>query len=150
MGFFDLFKNSTTGEVWRNKSGKIACPGDRCPKECDSTCPIYLNTQAIQLMITGNSLGAIPLYEEAVKIAPDFYDAWNNMAALYGDSRNFEKAYECYIKAHECAPNKPQPLFGLALAQAQAQGRRHSGRDGIAAPQQQIDRRSDAQTHYAP
>lgn len=115
MGFFDLFKNSSTGEVWRNKSGKIACPGDRCPKECDSTCPIYLNTQAMQLMITGNSLGAIPLYEEAVKIAPDFYDAWNNMAALYGDSRNFEKAYECYIKAHECAPNKHQPLFGLAL-----------------------------------
>ncbi len=118
MGILDIFKsssNSNTRVVWRNASGKIVCPGDRCPKKCDDTCPIHLNTQAAKIIMTGNGSMAIPLYEKAVRLAPDFYDAWNNMAALYGQDGNYEKSFECYRKAHECAPDKAQPLYGLAL-----------------------------------
>lgn len=46
MGFFNKRKNKENPVVWRDASGKITCPGDSCPKDCDDTCPIYLNTQA--------------------------------------------------------------------------------------------------------
>lgn len=119
MGFLDLLKPSGPAKetpVWRDNNGNIRCPGDSCPKDCDSTCPIYLNTKAMGLMAAGQGTLAIPVYENIVKIAPDFYDGWNNLAALNGMNGNAERAYECYLKAHECDPEKSQPLYGLAVA----------------------------------
>ena len=102
--------------VWRNEDGQIVCPGSSCPQDCGHDCPIYINTDAAMLMMNKNYTTAIELYEKAVKIAPDFYDAWNNMGGCYGGKGDYEKAYDCYLKASECNPNKPNPVYGLALS----------------------------------
>lgn len=117
MGLFDLFsrKNKNSKVVWRNTQGIIDCPGDSCPKDCDDTCPIYLNTQAAMLMAINQSIEAIRLYKKALEIAPDFYDAWNNLGGLYGGQGDYQAAYEHYLKARECSPQKPNPVFGLML-----------------------------------
>ena len=51
MGLFNFSKkkNKSNTPVWRNVNGQIVCPGDACAKECDDTCPIYLNTQCLML-----------------------------------------------------------------------------------------------------
>jgi tetratricopeptide (TPR) repeat protein len=125
MGLFDFLKKSNSNTfsqspasknvVWRNAQGVITCPGDACPKGCDDSCPIYLNTQAVMLMQIGQGPKAIPIYEKALVIAPDFYDAWNNLGGIYGQMGNYSKAYECYKKARELNKVKPNPVFGLML-----------------------------------
>lgn len=115
MGLFNWNKKNDSSVVWRNSQGIIACPGDSCRKECDNSCPIYLNTQAITLMQMGEGSKAIPIYEEALKIAPDFYDAYNNLGGIYGQMGNYQKAYDCYKKARELNQKKPNPVFGLML-----------------------------------
>ena len=117
MGLFDFFTKKSSGKksVWRNAQGVIACPGDSCPKDCDDTCPIYLNTQAAMLMSIGQNVKAIPLYKKALDIAPDFYDAWNNLGGIYGGQGEYQNAYNHYFKAHELNPQKPNPVFGLML-----------------------------------
>ena len=117
MGLFNLFgkKETTKKLVWRNAQGVIACPGDSCPKDCDDSCPIYLNTQAAMLMSIGQGEKAIPLYLKALEIALDFYDAWNNLGGIYGGQGDYQKAYNHYLKAHELIPQEPNPVFGLML-----------------------------------
>lgn len=115
MGIFRKRKNDPNQVVWRNASGEIECPGDSCPKDCDNSCPIHLNTQAAMLLSIGMTDKAIPIFEQMIAIAPDFYDAWNNLGAVYGGKGNYQKAYECYKKAHELSPKKPAPVFGLGL-----------------------------------
>ena len=125
MGLFDFLKKSNSSVesessgfrnvVWRDSRGHITCPGDSCPKDCDNTCPIYLNTQAVMLMQIGQGAKAIPIYENALDIAPDFYDAWNNLGGIYGQMGNYLKAYQCYKKARELNSVKPNPVFGLML-----------------------------------
>lgn len=115
MGLFSRNKKEANRVVWRDSSGKIYCPGDDCPKDCDDSCPIYLNTQASFLCQQGMNVRALPIFEKIIAIAPDFYDAWNNMGAIYGGQGDYRKAHDCYIKAHELAPTRPAPLFGLAL-----------------------------------
>lgn len=117
MGLFDSFKKKKDeGKVvWRNVNGKIVCPGDACPKDCDDTCPIYLNTQCTMLMQIGESDKALELYKKALEIAPDFYDAYNNMAGIYGGQGQYQKAYDCFIKAHDLNNVRPNPVYGLAL-----------------------------------
>jgi tetratricopeptide (TPR) repeat protein len=53
--------------------------------------------------------------KKALEIAPDFYDAWNNLGGIYGGQGKYQTAYEHYMKAHECNPQKPNPVFGLML-----------------------------------
>lgn len=114
MGLFSK-KNVANKVVWRDTTGRINCPGDSCPKECDATCPIYLNTQASVFCSRGMNTRALRLFEQIIAIAPDFYDAWNNMGSIYGGQGNYQKAHDCYAKAHELAPLRSAPLFGLAL-----------------------------------
>ena len=93
----------------------ITCPGDSCPKDCDNSCPIYLNTQAAMLMAVGRLDKALSMYKEALRIAPDFYDAWNNLGSIYGQQGDYQVAYEHYSKAHELYPHKSSPVFGLMI-----------------------------------
>ncbi len=113
MGIFN--RNKKKSVVWRDSTGRINCPGDSCPKDCDDTCPIYLNTQAMMIMQIGQGHKAIPIYEKALTIAPDFYDAWNNLGGIYGQMSEYQKAYDCYKKARELNMEKPNPVFGLML-----------------------------------
>ena len=120
MGIFDRFKKTSVPKsgkpVWRDALGRLRCLGDSCPKDCDDTCPIYLNTQAAMLMRINEKEKAFELFKMIIEIAPDFYDAWNGMAVVYGGRGNYQKAYECYLKAHEISPESPGSLLGLALA----------------------------------
>lgn len=111
MGIFSK-KNQTP---WRNYQGRIACPGDSCPMKCDDSCPIMLNTKALMHMSVGADKKALKKYQKAVKIAPDFSDAWNNMGAVYGNMKIFEEAYECYRKAYEIDSSKWNAIFGLVM-----------------------------------
>lgn len=117
MGLFDGFKKKRDNKkmVWRNVNGQIVCPGDACPKDCDDTCPIYLNTQCAMLMQIGASDKALELYKKALEIAPDFYEAYNNMAGIYGQQGEYREAYNCFLKAHELNKIRPNPVYGLAL-----------------------------------
>ncbi len=115
MGLFGKNKGKRN-PVWRNVNGQIVCPGDACPRKCDDTCPIFLNTQCLMMMRIGEDDKALELYEEAVKIAPDFYDALNNMGTIYGKRGEYQKAYEYYLKAHQLNENRPRPVYGLALS----------------------------------
>lgn len=113
--FFRKKNTASTKEVWRNAKGEITCPGDSCPKDCDDTCPVYLNTQAAFLIQSGLNNKAIEIYEKALLIAPDFYDAWNNLGGIYGGKGNYQKAYDCYKKAHDLNATRPNPVYGLIL-----------------------------------
>lgn len=116
MGLFDFLKKRPTNKVvWRNVNGQIACPGDACPQNCDNTCPIYLNTQCVMLMRMGANDKALDLYKKALEIAPDFYDAYNNMAGIYGGQGRYQEAHACFMKAHQLNPVRPNPIYGLAL-----------------------------------
>lgn len=116
MGLFDKFKKKETHSVvWRDASGNIDCPGDSCPKDCDDSCPIHLNTQAGIMLKLGMYDKALAAFKRIIEIAPDFYDAWNNMGGIYGGQGDYQRAYDCYLKAHELSPDRPAPLFGLAL-----------------------------------
>ena len=113
MGIFG--KKKEDRPVWRNSAGMIECKGDSCPQECDNSSPIWLNTQASMMIQFGEIAQAKSIYSEIFEIAPDFYDAWNNLAAIYGQEGNYAKAKTCYAKAHEIRPERPAPVYGLAL-----------------------------------
>ena len=117
MGLFSKMKNTGTTPVWRDNKGIIRCLGDNCPqKKCDETCPIWKQTIAAELMQRGSAIKALEVMESVVDIAPDFYDAWNNMGAVHGQLGSYQNAYDCYLKAHELNADKTQPVFGLALS----------------------------------
>ena len=117
MSLFKKNKNNSNNTVpWRNEDGKIVCNESLCPKGCEPTCPIYIHSEAMKLAHSGKTQEAIELYESALKTAPDFYDAWNNIAGYYGKLGDYFKAYDCFLKAHELNPGKPKPIYGLALA----------------------------------
>lgn len=117
MDFFGSKKKQPSSVVWRDASGNIRCLGDDCPqKACDDTCPIWLSTMAASMSAIGEIQHALSLLEKASKIAPDFYDAWNNMGAMHGQLGNYQQAHDCYLKAHKIKPEKFQPLFGLAMS----------------------------------
>jgi lipoprotein NlpI len=59
---------------------------------------------------------AIAHFEEAVKVAPDFFDAWNNLGIAYVKRERFEDGEAAYKHAHEINPKSHQPLMNLAIA----------------------------------
>ena len=38
------------------------------------------------------------------------------LAMVYGKQGQYQKAYDCYTKAHELSPERPAPVLGLGLA----------------------------------
>jgi len=77
----------------------------------------------------GQTAKAIRLFEEAIKIAPDFYHAHNNLGVAYVRMSRYEEAEAEYKKARELNPKVDQPLLNLALLYiTQADARRAEGR----------------------
>ncbi len=117
MELFDFFKGKGNTEVWRDENGKITCPGDSCPKECDDTCPIWCATKAATyLQKLNNPYMAIQEYKKAIAIAPDFKDAWSNMASCYGSLDKHQEAYNCYKTAYELDHNYRNAIYGLIIS----------------------------------
>lgn len=103
--------------AWRDKSGRIVCKGDACPADCDNSCPIWLNTMALQLLQCGNPDQAIVLLNAAIEIAPDFPDLYNNLGSAYGMSNQHQEAYRSFKKAYELKPQYMTALFGIIVSE---------------------------------
>lgn len=102
-------------KYWLAENGTVRCLDDRCPQECDMGCPIYLQTMAVPYLQAGHFKQAAVFLQKAVEIEPTFAEAWNNLAACYGQLGNHQLAYDCYKKSFDLL-NKPKPLFGMAVS----------------------------------
>ncbi len=117
MELFDFLKGKGQTEVWRDANGKIRCPGDSCPKECDDTCPIWCATKAANyFQKLNNPYMAIQESKKAIAIAPDFKDAWSNMASYYGSIDKHQEAYNCYKTAYELDNHYKNAIYGLIVS----------------------------------
>ena len=114
MGVFDFAKKQTV--VWRDENGKITCPGDSCPKSCDESCPIWCQTLAINAFQTGQDTAALNLFKKALMIAPDFKDAWVNLASVYGHMNNHMEANKAFKTAYAIDNNYKQSILGLIIS----------------------------------
>jgi hypothetical protein len=61
----------------------------------------------------GNREEAIVHYQAALKIAPDYYPAHNNLGSLYLSKSDFRSAEEQFQEAIRLDPNDAQPYFNL-------------------------------------
>ena len=114
MGVFDKFKKKSV--VWRDKNGKIVCPGDHCPQNCDESCPIWCQTMAFTFMQMGQQEIAIQELKKGLLLAPDFKDAWVNLAAIYGGMNNHLEANKAYLAAYAIDNNYKNAIFGLIIS----------------------------------
>ena len=57
---------------------------------------------------------AIPLYEQAIKLDPNFGDAWNSVAYCYARIGQFDRAIDAMKKYTEILPNQPNPHDTMA------------------------------------
>lgn len=115
MGLFDLLKNSKS-DAWRDKDGKLVCRGDECPQECDMTCPIWCQSEAFSFLKMGQQEKSIECLKDAIAIAPDFKDAWVNMAAVYGSMGNHLEANKAYKSAYLIDHTYVKAIFGLIIS----------------------------------
>ena len=102
-------------KYWLAENGEVRCLDDCCPQECDMGCPIYLQTMAVPYLQNGHFEEAAKYLKDAVRIEPTFAEAWNNLAACYGQMGNHQQAFDCYSKSFDLL-EKPNPLFGMAVA----------------------------------
>jgi tetratricopeptide (TPR) repeat protein len=67
-------------------------------------------------MMLGDHLEAIQANEEALKLNPDFSEAWHNMGQCYLETGQFEQAVASLEKVFQLGPGIPNThyLFGLA------------------------------------
>ena len=114
MGLFDNFRKQK--EVWRDSNGNIRCPGDSCPQECDDRCPIWCQTMAISLMNMGHGDKAADSFKRALSIAPDFKEAWVNLAATYGGMNDHMEANKAYKTAYAIDKNYRNAIFGIIIS----------------------------------
>ncbi len=56
--------------------------------------------EAVKKHTAGDIAGAIPLYEQALSINPDYARGWTNLASAYQAAGNFQKAIDAYSKAY--------------------------------------------------
>lgn len=102
---------------WRDAQGKVFCPGDNCPNECDKTCPIWLKTMGLTMLKIKQFEKAIEAFSSALEMAPDFLDVQNNLGTAYGMNNQHQKAYEAFLAAHKMKPDYEKALHGLIVAE---------------------------------
>lgn len=110
-------ENTLKKPFWRDDSGKVACPGDDCPLECDDSCPIWLNTKGLSMLQINQFDKAVAHFNAALALAPDFLDVQNNLGTAYGMNNQHQEAYEAFKKAHEMKKDYPKALNGLIVAE---------------------------------
>jgi tetratricopeptide (TPR) repeat protein len=86
--------------------------------------------KALEVSRKGDTAKAIKHLEEAVKLAPDFYHAHNNLGVAYLKAQRFPDAEREYQRARELNPRADQPLVNLAVLYiTQSDLRREEGRE---------------------
>ena len=103
--------------VWRDRNGSIVCKGNACTKECDNRCPIWLNTVALQFLQKGDADRAIVLLTDAIEIAPDFPDLYNNLGSAYGMNNQHEAAHQAFVAAYRMKPKYMAALLGMIVSE---------------------------------
>ncbi|MDR0304536.1 MAG: tetratricopeptide repeat protein [Chitinispirillales bacterium] len=58
-----------------------------------------LYNSALNFHLSGDTENAVKLYEELLKFDKNYYRAWNNLGAIYGEQGEFEKAIDSYENA---------------------------------------------------
>ena len=102
-------------KYWLAENGTVRCLNNDCPETCSMSCPIYVQTIALEHLIKNNFSEAARLLRKAVEIEPTFADAWNNLAACCGQMGDHQGAYDAYEKSFNLLA-KPNPLYGMAVA----------------------------------
>ena len=101
-------------KYWLAENGMVRCLDEACPQECDMGCPIYLQTLALECYQKNHFPEAATYLEKAVAIEPTFGEAWNNLAACYGQLGRHQDAFEAYLKSYNLNP-KSHAVFGMAV-----------------------------------
>ena len=84
-------------------------------------------------------------FQQAIKLKPDYIDAWNNLGWAYSQSGKFAEAVDAFQQLIKFGPNNPQIWSNLGGAQA---GQGHEA-DAIAAYQMAIQLKPDyADAHF--
>ena len=60
-----------------------------------------------------DTAAAVTHLEHAVAAAPHFADAWNELGTIAYQTRNFARAEECFLQAHDQDPRAFEPLVNL-------------------------------------
>ena len=111
-------KNNDVQPVWRGKDGSVKCPGEeKCPGNCDNSCPIWLNTRGLECLMMNQQQSAIDYLTRAIQIAPDFPDAHNNLGSVYGSINKHREALECFREALKLRKDYPNAWRGLIIAE---------------------------------
>ena len=64
--------------------------------------------------LKSSGLEAIPCFEAAIDLVPDYVDAWNKLGESYCKLSLYGKAESCYNKAQKIDPHNVETLLGLA------------------------------------
>jgi len=78
--------------------------------------PYILNEYGNQLLHRGRLVEAEAVYRKAVKLSPNFVQAWNNLGLACQAQREFGKAKRAYKKALDLAPNFAIVHYNLGTA----------------------------------
>jgi tetratricopeptide (TPR) repeat protein len=83
------------------------------------SCPEAYYERGLALTQEGKVQEAIPAYQAAIKLRPDYSDAHNNLGCSYLELGDFPKALDHLRRAVEARPDNISALFNLALVQSQ-------------------------------
>lgn len=104
----------------RNKTKHFnpQCNGNvsKCKYDNCNDCPVSIKTLGDQAQMFGEYEKAIVFYEQAIEMEPKFAEAWNNCAAAYGQSHNYEKSLFCAEQALAIDKNYSKAVFSKAVS----------------------------------
>ena len=89
----------------------------------------------------GNNEGAIEYYNRAIKLKPDFTEAYNNRGVAYGSKGDFDHEIQDYTKAIELNPNDAEAYYNRGVA--------YGNRDDFDQAIQEYNKAIDLKPDYA-
>lgn len=104
--------NRRVTRIQPNKAGNVVDVSqflDKYPKKAVNAYKKGLDRKA-----KGKEDDALKSFQEAVSLAPDFYEAHNELGVLYRRAGRLDEAEKEFIRAHELNQNSADPLINLS------------------------------------